>query len=54
MTKCVKVRVVQTGGTDTSEGVMSPNETVLANLGCDFVEQLCEGESTVFIDLRLN
>ena len=30
---------------------MSPNETVLANVGCDFVEQLWDGEFTVLIDL---
>ena len=31
---------------------MSPNEPVLANVGCDFVEQLWDGESTVLIDLN--
>ena len=52
MTKCVKVKVVQTSGADTSDlegGIMSPNETVLANVGCDFVEQLWDGESNVTI-----
>ena len=55
MTKHVKARVVQAGGINTSDqkrGVMSPNEIVLANVGCDFVEQLWDGESTVLIDLN--
>ena len=55
MTKCVKARVVQAGGINTLDrkvGVMSPTETVLANVGCDFVEQLWDGESTVLIDLN--
>ena len=55
MTKRVKARVVQAGGISTLDqkvGVMSPNETILANVGCDFVEQLWDGESTVLIDLN--
>ena len=55
MTRRVKARVVQAGGINTSDqkiGVMSPNETVLANADCDFVEQLWDGESTVLIDLN--
>ena len=55
ITKRIKARVVQAGGINTSDqkvGVMSLNETVLANVGCDFVEQLWDGESTVLIDLN--
>ena len=55
ITKHVKARVIQAGGINTSAqkvGVVSPNETVLANVGCDFVEQLWDGESTVLIDLN--
>ena len=55
MTKRVKARVVQAGRINISDqkvGVMNPTETVLANVGCDFVEQLWDGESTILIDLN--
>ena len=57
-TKCVKAKVVQTSGTDDTQpaadltGVISPNETILADLSCDFVEQLWNGESNLIIELN--
>ena len=35
-----------------SRGVVSPNEAILADVSCDFVEQLWNGESNVIIELN--
>ena len=57
-TKCVKAKVVETSGTDDTQpladltGVISPNVTILADLSCDFVEQLWNGESNLIIQLN--
>ena len=57
-TKFVKAEVVPDNKTDHNQptadvtGVISPNETVLANVSCDFVEQLWNGESNVSIELN--
>ena len=57
MTKRVKAKVVQTDEADVSdlEGgarVISPNESVLVNVGCDYVEELWDVESNVTIELN--
>ena len=57
-TKHVKAKVVQTSGTNDTHpsvdltGVISPSETILASLSCDFVEQLWNGESYLIIELN--
>lgn len=57
-TKFVKAEVVSNSVTDDTQpptdltGVISPNENILANLSCDFVEQLWNGESNLIIELK--